>query len=165
MSNESVHCLNDKWVLWSHLPHDTDWSNDSYKQICTISLVEELIQLNDYLDEKLIKNCMLFFMRDNISPTWEDPNNIKGGCFSYKINNKNVKASWNLLSYAVAGETSIKTSDLNNIVNGITISPKKNFCIIKIWINTCNYQDARIITDIPNIEAFGCLFKKHIETT
>ena len=24
--------LYDKWVLWAHLPHDTDWSIKSYKK-------------------------------------------------------------------------------------------------------------------------------------
>ena len=25
--------LSDNWVLWAHLPHDTDWSLESYKNI------------------------------------------------------------------------------------------------------------------------------------
>jgi len=25
-SSEVTHPLYDKWVLWAHLPHDTDWS-------------------------------------------------------------------------------------------------------------------------------------------
>ena len=25
--------LYDKWVLWAHLPHDTDWTLKSYKKI------------------------------------------------------------------------------------------------------------------------------------
>ena len=27
------HPLHDKWVLWAHLPHDTDWSLKSYIKI------------------------------------------------------------------------------------------------------------------------------------
>ena len=27
------HLLHDKWVLWAHLPHDTDWSVNSYIKI------------------------------------------------------------------------------------------------------------------------------------
>ena len=38
---------------------------------------------------------------------------------------------------------------------------KKNFCIIKIWFSNTNYQDPSVITDIPNLNANGCLFKKH----
>ena len=27
------HPLHDKWVLWAHLPHDTDWSLKSYLKL------------------------------------------------------------------------------------------------------------------------------------
>ena len=54
------HHLYDKWVLWAHLPHDTDWSLKSYKQIMEISAVENILTLYHHLPEILIKNCMLF---------------------------------------------------------------------------------------------------------
>jgi hypothetical protein len=31
----------------------------------------------------------------------------------------------------------------------------------KIWLDTPNYQDPNIITNIPNLLKQGCLFKKH----
>ena len=37
--------LSDKWVLYAHLPHDTDWSMKSYKIIKTINSVDEIIAL------------------------------------------------------------------------------------------------------------------------
>ena len=37
--------LYDKWVLWAHLPHDTDWSLNSYKNIMEIDTVEGMIAL------------------------------------------------------------------------------------------------------------------------
>ena len=89
----STHALSDKWVLWAHLPHDTDWSLNSYRNIMEISSVEEMISLYKILPEKMVKNCMLFLMREGISPTWEDPKNRHGGCFSYKISNKNGKSN------------------------------------------------------------------------
>ena len=33
---EKLNPLFDKWVLWAHLPHDTDWSIKSYKPIMEI---------------------------------------------------------------------------------------------------------------------------------
>ena len=36
-SQEMTHPLYDKWVLWAHLPHDTDWSLKSYKKIMTVT--------------------------------------------------------------------------------------------------------------------------------
>ena len=160
---EDFHLLSDKWSLWAHLPHDTDWSINSYKKIYTVSTVEETIALTETLPDILVKNCMLFLMRDGIKPIWEDVKNRNGGCFSYKISNKNTYNSWKELSYAIVGNCVSKKIDFVNNVTGITISPKKNFCIIKIWMSTCSNQNPEIIlSDIAEITSHGCLFKKHM---
>tara|TARA_Y100000996_G_scaffold392397_1_gene355129 strand:- start:126 stop:662 length:537 start_codon:yes stop_codon:yes gene_type:complete len=155
------HNLHDTWNLWAHLPHDTSWTLDSYKKIITFKLVEEIIALNHNLPDALIKNCMLFLMRDGIQPIWEDEKNRNGGCFSYKIINRNVVDVWKQLSYAIVGETISMNNDFRNDVTGITISPKKNFCIIKIWMSGCNHQNTQHITPIKGLNSHGCIFKKH----
>jgi len=159
---EEYHKLNDKWIMWVHLPHDTDWSIHSYKKIYTISSVEEAIAITETLPEIMVNNCMLFLMRDGVKPIWEDPKNRAGGCFSYKITNKSVYNVWKQLSYVVMGESiSNETSFVTN-VTGITISPKKNFCIIKIWMSNCSHQNPSIVTnDVKGLTSHGCIFKKH----
>jgi len=160
---EDFHTLSDKWSLWAHLPHDTDWSINSYKKIHTVNTMEETIALIETLPDILVKNCMLFLMRDGIKPTWEDPKNRSGGCFSYKVSNKYVYDVWKELSYLLVGETISKESSFVACVTGITISPKKNFCIIKIWMMNCNNQNPAIVTsEIKHIISQGCLFKKHV---
>ena len=89
-----THPLNDKWVLWAHLPHDTDWSLKSYIRIMELSSMEHVIGINNTIPPKMIKNCMLFLMRKGVIPMWEDEKNRNGGCFSYKIANKNVFRCW-----------------------------------------------------------------------
>ena len=79
--------------------------------------------------EKMIKNCMLFLMRKDINPTWEDEKNCKGGCFSFKVMNKQVSDVWNNCMYALTGESISKEKKFIEKVNGMTISPKKTFCI------------------------------------
>jgi len=160
MSSEH-HQLETKWVLWAHLPHDTDWSMKSYKKIYEFSTVEEVLSIYANLPPKLVVNCMLFLMRSGITPTWEDPRNRKGGCFSYKLNNKSVPDCWRKISFSTCGETLSSNLKLQKTINGITISPKKNFCILKVWTSTCDYQDARQINADAGITANGCLFKKH----
>jgi translation initiation factor 4E len=161
-TNSSImeyHNLSDKWTLWAHLPHNTDWSNKSYIPISTFTTVEDTLAVTETLPTILVENCMLFMMREGIKPTWEDPKNRQGGCFSYKVTNKHVYQVWKDLTYVVVGSSICKNS---NCVNGITISPKKNFCIIKIWMADCNNQNPTIITtDIKGLQAQGCLFKKH----
>lgn len=159
---ENVHTLNDTWTVWAHLPHDTDWSIKSYKKIQNINTVQETISMTETMPHKMIRNCMLFIMRDGIKPTWEDDKNKKGGSFSYKVSNKIVPQTWKNLTYCLVGETLTDNAGTCKSINGITISPKKNFCVIKIWMADCNSQDPSIINAVPpGIGHDRCLFKKH----
>ena len=59
------------------------------------------------------------------------------------------------------GESVTKDNALKNDINGITISPKKSFCILKIWMSNLAYQNPRVIAQINGLDVRGCLFKKH----
>jgi len=157
-----TYTLNGKWDLYYHLPHDKQWDLSSYKFISKeIGTVNELIALNEHIPEKIIKHCMLFVMKSGITPMWEDVENRDGGCFSFKVTNKAVGDVWRNLLYSLCGESLCIDSKYNEYINGITISPKKNFCIIKIWLKGCSLQDPNILTSIPNLSKQGCLFKRH----
>jgi hypothetical protein len=156
------HKLVDKWNLYYHLPYDKKWDEQSYKVIMNdIDTAEKLIVMNEVLPEEIVKNCMLFVMKKGIMPLWEDPQNRTGGAFSFKIANKNVNLVWRQLFYTLCGETLTTDPKYNSLVNGISISPKKLFCIIKIWMKDCSVQDPNVIVDIKDLQKNGCLFKKH----
>ena len=160
-AGKSFHKLSHQWTLWAHLPHDTNWAASSYKKIYDFETAEEAIAIFETLPPKLVMNCMLFLMRKGIVPMWEDTKNRNGGCFSYKVANKEVNQAWKQLSYVTVGETISTNLTVLPHVNGITISPKKNFCIIKIWMANCNFQNAGVVRELEGITAHGCLFKKH----
>jgi len=160
-STSEFHKLSDKWTLWAHLPHNTDWSLKSYIPISTFSTVEETIAVTESLPPQLVENCMLFMMKEGITPMWEDKKNRDGGCFSYKVINKNVPKAWSDLIYRIVGCSISNSSSFVNSVTGITISPKKNFCIIKIWMTNCNHQNPAVVSSIRGLQPQGCLFKKH----
>ena len=161
-TNSILHELSDGWILWAHLPHDTDWSLKSYMKIYEFNTVEQAITITETLPPVLVTNCMLFLMRKGINPIWEDERNRNGGCFSYKIPNKDVPDAWKQLSYSLVGETMSDNNKLLPHINGITISPKKNFCIIKVWLANCSFQDAAVIREVHGITSHGCLFKRHV---
>ena len=60
----------------------------------------------------------------------EDDKNKNGGCFSFKIINKKIVNVWKKLSYVLTGETVSNDPKFQKSINGITISPKKSFCIM-----------------------------------
>ena len=134
----------------------------SYNKIVELHSVEKVISCMNSVPSQMVKSCMLFLMRKGINPTWEDPKNVNGGCFSFKVNNNDVYKSWTNLSYLLTGETLSNNHRLQEKISGITISPKKSFCIIKIWLQNLEFQNPKELTPVKNMEISGCLFKKHM---
>tara|TARA_Y100000741_G_scaffold329266_1_gene283072 strand:+ start:8060 stop:8536 length:477 start_codon:yes stop_codon:yes gene_type:complete len=157
-----LHQLKHTWTLYLHLPNETDWSINSYKKILTIQYVEELIELYKIITNKMVISCMFFLMKGNIKPMWEDPANCNGGAFSYKINHRISYSIWRTITYLAIGEQLDNTG--KNIITGITISPKKNFSIIKIWVNTDKYTQVNTIQCPSSLNLTNCIFKKHLTT-
>jgi hypothetical protein len=161
-----THTLKHRWNLWARLPQDMDWTLKSYKLIYNFKTIEDSIAITESIPDPLIKSCMLFVMKDGIIPMWEDPKNRNGGCFSYKVSNKNVCDVWRELNYVLVGETIGNNSSFVKCVTGITISPKKNFCIIKIWMTNCDHINPTVVTShVKGLISQGCLFKKHVDNT
>ena len=164
-ASETLHVclpLQTEWNYYYHLPNDKNWNLASYKPIMSnISTLEQLIGLNEMVTDNIIKNCMLFIMRKGITPMWEDACNRQGGSFSYKVVNKMVVQVWRKLMYLLCGYSLTIDPSHMDLVNGITISPKRGFCIVKIWMKNCTLQDPAVITNIDNLLRNGCLFKSH----
>ena len=133
------HLTNTKWIVWYHNPSDKNWGLDSYKDIIEISSIEDFWVLKNSWDKCLPKiyEGMFFLMRKTktgcIYPQWEDKHNRKGGYWSFKVSKDLAEEAWFNLMMFTLGECVV--GDVNDIryINGISISPKKNFCIIKIW--------------------------------
>ena len=98
-------------------------------------------------------------MKEGINPIWEDEKELQGGCFSFKVVNKQVVPVWNTLMQLITGETISNNNDFIDKINGITISPKKSFCILKIWMSNVEYQNPKHIVPIDGLAVYGCLFK------
>jgi len=151
-----------KWNLYYHLPQNKNWDLASYQLILgDIDTVDKLITIGEGLTPNVMKYCMLFVMRSGITPMWEDPKNRNGGFFSYKVANKFVPEVWKTMFYALCGETLSSNKKYSHLINGITVSPKKSFCIIKIWMLDMSMQDGNVIIDIPNLTKHGVAFKAH----
>lgn len=161
IKSDSLHLLKYRWKLWAHLPRDSDWTLSSFKQIYTFTTVEEGIAISETLSDGIIKFGMLFIMKEGVEPLWEHSHNRNGGYFSYKVLNKHVCQVWRDLTYALLGDTLSTNNDFLRDVTGITISPKKNFCIIKIWITNREHQNPKVVADIKNLSLYGSLFAHH----
>jgi hypothetical protein len=112
-------------------------------------------------------------MRENIFPNWEDPDNREGGCWSYKVPCKNIKKIWDSLIEkciieAILDKSEEKSDDENiefnmNEINGISISPKKEFNIIKLWNkNSGEVMNFKLEGTHKLLEDESYIYKKHL---
>ena len=128
--------LNNKWILWCHSVTNNKWDLDSYNKIYELNNLYDYktyidsITLNDY------HNSMFFLMREGILPIWEDENNINGCSLTIKVPNNKVKKEWDkLILNSITENLRLDKEDYGEIT-GLSISPKKEFNIIKIWLRS-----------------------------
>lgn len=131
------HYLNDTWSMYFHDPNDEKWDRGSFKKVADVSTIERFWQVNSGVGDKLHMG-MFFLMRDAIFPLWEEKENRDGGYISLKVLKTKVNEVWEFLSARVLSENILKSehSHLWNNINGVSVSPKKSFCIFKIWLRS-----------------------------
>jgi hypothetical protein len=155
--------LNDVWTMYFHDPNDLNWTNSSYINLGNISTVDDFWNHHSQLKDNIHKG-MFFLMREHVFPCWDDPCNIKGGCFSLKVLKDDMPAFWEDLCIKLLGETILKDDkqDFWDIVNGVSTSPKKHFCIIKIWLKNLELNNKTFFDIIPSYYG-DMLWKSNIE--
>jgi len=154
--------LNTNWCLWYHSINDNSWTNNSYKLIYTIRNLYDIKLLNDIILTHHLQNGMFFIMREGIFPTWEDPDNREGCCISFKIPGSLLKQKWDFILNRVVTEDLLNQRDRYNELNGLSISPKKEFNIIKLWLRNNNENYTEFIKEYPPFYIKNkSIYKKH----
>lgn len=175
--------LNDTWNIYFHDPFEKDWTTKSYILISPLSSINDFwININCLIykgslekyntDEFKIQDIeeyltrgMFFIMREHIFPCWDDAENINGGRLSIKILKEKTLSFWINICSKLLGETLLKKEYKKhwNIVNGISISPKKQFCIVKIWIKDDVISDKNCF-DLENEYYGDIIYESNIES-
>ena len=167
-SNNKKHFTNSKWIVWYHNPSDKNWNLSSYKDIIEISCLEDFCVLKNSWDKCLPKvdEGMFFIMRQNkdgknIYPQWEDKHNRSGGYWSYKVEKTKCNEAWfKLFMYCIA-EQICTNEKLVNTINGVSISPKKSFCILKIWNSDSSLNSCDLLSNIKYLNKSETLYSNH----
>lgn len=146
------------WKVWVHMPNERNWYIESYKSVSRLSTVEQVIEFCSLISDSTLNKCMVFVMREQILPMWEDKNNIDGGAYSFKIPHKSVPDAFRGLLYKVVGGTI--TQDVNK-VHGISVSPKKQFSIVKVWVGKGGESAKIECSDDFMMKGSKGIYKKH----
>lgn len=156
---------NDIWNMYFHDPYDENWSIQSYIRFATINSPQSFWRVHNLLKDK-IHSGMFFIMREHVFPCWDDENNISGGCLSIKVLKQDMKDFWENLCIRLLGETLLLQEYQKTFwdnINGISTSPKKHFCIIKIWLRT-DKLNSKLFYDIPPNFYGDVLYRSSVET-
>lgn len=150
--NKTPLFLHDVWSWYFHDPDDADWTLGSYMRVGDVSTLDDFWNLQLAVDP-YVRRGMFFVMREHIFPCWDDPHNIKGGCLSIKVLNDEMPSFWQHLLTCMLGErlatggaekgVADDGGDVVPVVNGLSVSPKRFFCIIKVWLRSERYTDPR----------------------
>lgn len=151
--------LNSFWTLWYHSLNEKRWDLSSYQKLVVIKTPEDFWRVFSNIN---IKTGMLFLMRENTPPLWESPENIQGGAWSFMVNSdKNIENIFHNIASGILGESLISNEKYMKLITGLTVTPKSNSFIVKIW--TSKYNDSIIFdqTYLAETANTNMLFKHH----
>lgn len=159
-ANEPTY-LNDNWVMYFHDPNNESWTRDSYVKIARLETVDEYVQIESVLKQHFHK-AMFFLMREHVFPLWDDESNVNGGCFAIKVIKSVADEYWMDTCVKALSETLVKNDTQWSFVNGVSISPKKHFCIVKVWVSRNDCKDPGLL-HLWDQKYGDVIFKTHSE--
>ena len=139
--------LSNKYIFWFRISDDiikdqfqkqiidsTEYENQ-VKKIGEFDTIEDFWSLYQHI--KKPDNCKqgieIQLFKDPIRPMWEDEYNKKGGKLSLKLNKGYTTIIWEELILGIIGN--ILPKEINEGINGIVFSPKKESNILQIWLH------------------------------
>lgn len=118
------------WTLYFHSPGEKRWSIDTFHTLGSVETWQDFWSMVSSLEEAKWGRGMFFWMRGNIPPLWENSQNIKGGSYSICISeHDSIEVFYR---YTIACMFGFATTS-DDTIQGITLSPKKGFHVIKLW--------------------------------
>jgi len=157
---KTLNTLDNKFTIWFHDANEPNFNIEKFYDICSFSNVNDYIISNQILRDnyKMLLNGMFFIMKNDIKPMWTDNENRDGGCISWKIEKYNSLDYWeNLLMLFITDNLPVELNTYK--INGISINPKKNCNIIKLWLSKDIKGDILNKIDLTN----KCLFKDKLK--
>lgn len=149
--------FNNNYILWCHNIYNKNWNHNSYKKLYQFNNVSGFWKLfNNFSKLGMIINHY-YIMKDNSMPYWEHHTNRNGCVCSFKLDFQDSLKLWEELTI------SMLTNDLvdDKYINGLSFSPKNEWAIIKIWINTDYDISNEIKNCISNYDNLSILYKKN----
>lgn len=161
--NNDDDILDDIWTFYFHDPYDVSWTCGSYHRICDMGSAMELVAVQKKIKEHLHQG-MFFLFRESVFPCWDDPANIRGGCLSIKVLKADLSEFWFQLCAKLLSEELLSADAKEtfgwDVVTGVSSSPKRMFCIVKIWVRNDDLNSPSMF-ELPTVSHGEVLFRSN----
>lgn len=117
----------------------------------------------EVLKTESFSDGMFFLMRDPAPPLWESHYHIRGGCYSFRCQKKEAADVY--LTYSIAAMLGGAATSDDNKINGISISPKRGFNIIKVWNTDAQKfsQPSTLCTSISTVKEAEIIYTPFVQ--
>ena len=152
--------LENEFKFYFHDPNNSNWGINSYILVETIETLDDWIKVfNSFKD--VWNKGMFFLMKESIQPIWEDEYNKHGGCMSFKLWKTEVNDCWLELTGKLISHSLLKNTETHSTkISGVSISPKRNYCIVRIWLFDSELSNSELYNiSIPSYSKM--IYKSH----
>jgi hypothetical protein len=151
--------FSNNYNMYFHKVNDSNWDINSYIKINQIEKMDDLLYLFNKI--KNYTSGMFFIMKDDIKPIYEDKRNINGGVWTFKLSKKYCNVFWKEICLLFCKNELTNKKEDGEIINGLSISPKINNIILKIWISKA--KNINILKkNIKNLYVKDALYRSHL---
>lgn len=149
------------WTIYFHSPEETKWTLNTFVSLGSMKTWNQFWSIIEVLKSESFSDGMFFLMRDPAPPLWESHHHIRGGCYSFRCPKKEAPEVY--LTYIIASMMNGVTHDTNNKINGISISPKRGFNIIKLWNSDSQFDKPSNLVAVSSIREGDIIYTPFVQ--
>ena len=149
------------WTTYFHSPEETKWTLNTFVSLGAMKTWGQFWAVIELLKPESFSDGMFFIMRDPAPPLWESHHHIRGGCYSFRCSKKDAPDVY--LNYIIACMLNGVSHDTNNKINGISISPKRGFNIIKVWNSDAQFHEPSNLVTISSLREGDIIYTPFVQ--
>ena len=151
------------WTVYFHSPEETKWTLNTFVSLGSMKTWHQFWSIMEVLKTESFSDGMFFLMRDPAPPLWESHYHIRGGCYSFRCQKKEAADVY--LTYIIAAMLGGAATSDDNKINGISISPKRGFNIIKVWNTDAQKfsQPSTLCTSISTVKESEIIYTPFVQ--
>ncbi|KAL2221053.1 translation initiation factor eIF 4e-like domain-containing protein [Thermoascus aurantiacus ATCC 26904] len=135
-----------RWTIW----HDKHTDSENYENRLYV-LHEDVADIatfyrvyNNYPWDKIRLRDSVHIFRKGVKPVWEDPENLNGGCWTFRVPKAKAQAFFHEIAIlCMANEFQAAIQEEHDHVLGVSTSVRFNSHLISVW-NKCGSNERSV---------------------